>query len=53
MGEHPASGVGAQLFLSTKTVEAHVEQIYRRLAEVKAKYDPDNAFHHNQNIRPG
>jgi Berberine and berberine like len=23
------------------------------LAEVKAKYDPDNAFHHNKNIQPG
>jgi hypothetical protein len=29
------------------------DRIYRRLAEVKAKYDPDNAFHHNKNIPPG
>jgi hypothetical protein len=33
--------------------EAYPDHIYRRLAEVKAKYDPDNAFHHNKNIRPG
>jgi FAD/FMN-containing dehydrogenase len=33
--------------------EAYGDHIYRRLAEVKAKYDPDNAFHHNKNICPG
>lgn len=29
------------------------EATYRRLTEVKAQYDPDNLFHHNQNIQPG
>ena len=33
--------------------EAYPDEIYRRLAEVKATYDPDNAFHHNKNIQPG
>lgn len=32
--------------------EAYGDHTHRRLAEVKAKYDPDNAFHHNKNIRP-
>jgi FAD/FMN-containing dehydrogenase len=37
---------------SGRVREAYGDQIYRRLAEVKAKYDPDNAFHHNKNIQP-
>ena len=32
--------------------EAYGGSVYDRLVEVKTKYDPDNVFHHNQNIRP-
>jgi FAD/FMN-containing dehydrogenase len=38
---------------SSRVRKAYGDQIYQRLAEVKAKYDPDNAFHHNKNIQPG
>src|SRR5262249_19004915 len=31
--------------------EAYGDDTHRRLADVKAKYDPDNVFHHNKNIQ--
>jgi hypothetical protein len=31
--------------------EAYGDSIYERLVDVKTMYDPDNVFHHNQNIR--
>jgi FAD/FMN-containing dehydrogenase len=33
-------------------VRATYRQNYDRLAQVKARYDPDNVFHVNQNIKP-
>ena len=32
--------------------EAYGASVYGRLVDVKTRYDPDNVFHHNQNIRP-
>jgi hypothetical protein len=32
--------------------EAYGARVYDQLMDVKTKYDPDNVFHHNQNIRP-
>ena len=51
---HRAGGVYVNfLDADDDSREAYGDEIYRRLAEVKAEYDPDNAFHHNKNIRPG
>ena len=33
--------------------EAYGDATFQRLAEVKAKYDPENVFHNNKNIPPG
>jgi hypothetical protein len=56
LGPHRGGGVYVN-FLdadddASRVREAYGDHIYRRLVEVKAKYDPDNAFHHNKNIRP-
>ena len=52
---HAAGGVYIN-FLNEDEVDRIAEAYgpnYRRLKEIKAKYDPDNLFHSNQNIRPG
>jgi hypothetical protein len=37
---------------SSRVREAYGDQIYGRLADVKATYDAANAFRHNKNIQP-
>ena len=53
---HPTSAGGAYVNFMMEEGEDRVKAAYRdnfaRLARVKAQYDPDNAFHVNQNIKP-
>ena len=53
---HPYSAGGAYInFMMDEgqdRVQASYRDNYERLAEVKKKYDPENLFRVNQNIRP-
>jgi FAD/FMN-containing dehydrogenase len=53
---HPYSAGGAYVNFMMEEGQERVEATYRgnykRLAEIKKKYDPDNLFRVNQNIRP-
>jgi FAD/FMN-containing dehydrogenase len=53
---HPHSAGGAYVNFMMDEGEDRVQASYRgnyeRLAAIKAKYDPNNLFHVNQNIRP-
>jgi FAD/FMN-containing dehydrogenase len=54
---HPYGAGGAYVNFMMDEGDERVRATYRgnyeRLAAMKAKYDPDNFFHVNQNIRPG
>lgn len=54
---HPYSAGGAYVNMMMEEgqdrVRASYGNNYERLMSVKAKYDPENFFHVNQNIRPG
>jgi FAD/FMN-containing dehydrogenase len=53
---HPTSAGGAYVNFMMEEGEDRVQASYRdnyeRLARIKHRYDPDNTFHINQNIRP-
>jgi len=54
---HPFSAGGAYVNMmmeeeGDERVQASYGPNYERLTKLKAKYDPDNFFHVNQNIKP-
>ena len=53
---HPESAGGAYINFMMDEGQDRIQASYRgnyaRLAQVKRRYDPDNTFHVNQNIRP-
>jgi FAD/FMN-containing dehydrogenase len=53
---HPESAGGAYINFMMEEGQDRIRASYRgnydRLAQVKRRYDPDNIFHVNQNIRP-
>lgn len=53
---HPYSAGGGYVNFMMEEGQERVQATYRdnyeRLARIKARYDPDNFFHVNQNIRP-
>jgi FAD/FMN-containing dehydrogenase len=54
---HPYSAGGAYVNMmmddeGQERVRASYRHNYERLAQIKRKYDPDNLFHTNQNIKP-
>ncbi len=56
MALHPYSAGGSYVNMmmdeSTDSVQAAYRDNYARLAQIKARYDPNNLFHVNQNIKP-
>jgi FAD/FMN-containing dehydrogenase len=56
MALHPYSAGGGYINMMMDEGEENVRAAYRanyeRLAQIKAKYDPHNLFHVNQNIKP-
>lgn len=56
-GVHPFSAGGAYINFMMEEgqdrVKASYRDNYKKLAKVKSKYDPDNFFRVNQNIKPG
>jgi len=56
MALHPYSAGGGYINMmmdeGAENVKAAYRDNYARLAQIKAKYDPSNLFHVNQNIKP-